>query len=65
MYRLYKLPDGKGENTLEHDGEVKGTNFAMEIARTAHEAWRNLVTANPRDAYVDLYVAFRRTELVL
>ncbi|KAJ7201288.1 inorganic pyrophosphatase [Mycena pura] len=52
--RLYKLPDGKGENTFEFDGEVKGTNFAMEIVRTAHEAWQNLVTANPRDAFVDL-----------
>ncbi|KAJ7201290.1 hypothetical protein GGX14DRAFT_699438, partial [Mycena pura] len=45
--------DGKGENALEFDGEVKGTNFAMEIVRTAHEAWQNLVTANPRDAFVD------------
>ncbi|KAJ7687398.1 inorganic pyrophosphatase [Mycena rosella] len=55
-FRLYKLPDGKDENTLDFDGEVKGPDFAAEIVRTAHEAWRNVVTASTSTstAFVDI-----------
>ncbi|KAJ7508690.1 inorganic diphosphatase [Mycena galericulata] len=53
-FRLYKLPDGKEENTIEFDGEVKGVDFAEQIVRKAHEAWRNLVTSSTRSTSVDL-----------
>jgi hypothetical protein len=52
--RLYKLAEGKDENTIELDGEVKGRKFARQIVRTAHEAWRNVVTASTSTAFVDL-----------
>ncbi|KAJ7150311.1 inorganic pyrophosphatase [Mycena filopes] len=53
-FRLYKLPDGKDENTIELGGEVKGRDFAREIVRTAHDAWRDVVTATTSSAVVDL-----------
>ncbi|KAJ6523606.1 inorganic pyrophosphatase [Mycena capillaripes] len=55
-FRLYKLADGKNENTLDLDGEAKGTDFAREIVRTAHEGWRKVVTASAStgSAFVDL-----------
>ncbi|KAJ7109799.1 inorganic diphosphatase [Mycena epipterygia] len=52
--RLYKLPDGKAENTLDLDGEVKGRDFVEEIVRTAHETWRNVVTASTSSTFLDL-----------
>ncbi|KAF8204289.1 inorganic pyrophosphatase [Mycena galopus ATCC 62051] len=52
--RLYKLAEGKPENTLELDGEVQGIDFTAKILRTAHEAWRDIVTTNTSDALVDL-----------
>lgn len=52
--RLYKLADGKSENTLDLDGEAKGTNFAREIVRTAHEGWRKVVTDTASSTFVDL-----------
>lgn len=58
--RLYKLPDGKPENTLELGGEVKGSEFVEEIVRTAHETWRNVVTASTSSTFLDLYVLFAR-----
>ncbi|KAJ6601415.1 inorganic diphosphatase [Mycena vulgaris] len=52
-FRLYKLPDGKDQNTLELGGEVKGRDFAAEIVRKAHEAWRSVVTTTTSGAFVD------------
>ncbi|KAJ7269323.1 inorganic pyrophosphatase [Mycena haematopus] len=52
--RLYKLAEGKAENTLELDGEVQGIDFTSKILRTAHEAWRDIVTASKSTALVDL-----------
>ncbi|KAJ7116796.1 inorganic diphosphatase [Mycena crocata] len=52
-FRLYKLPDGKDQNTLELGGEVKETDFAREILRKAHQGWRNVVTDNTSSDFVD------------
>ncbi|KAK7063861.1 F-box domain-containing protein [Favolaschia claudopus] len=52
--RLYKLADGKPENTLDFAGEVKGIQFAGDILRTAHQTWRDIVTNQSFDALVDL-----------
>jgi len=52
--RLYKLADGKAENILELGGEVKGIEFTRETLRTAHDAWRDVVTASASSAFVDL-----------
>ncbi|KAJ7492230.1 inorganic diphosphatase [Mycena latifolia] len=53
-FRMYKLPDGKQENSFDLDGEVKGSDFAREIVRNAHEAWRDVVTASTSSAFVNL-----------
>ncbi|KAJ7610918.1 inorganic diphosphatase [Roridomyces roridus] len=55
-FRLYKLPDGKPENTFELNGQFKDSSFAEEIIRTAHAAWHDLVVnANsPNPFEVDL-----------
>ncbi|KAJ7070577.1 inorganic diphosphatase [Mycena amicta] len=45
-FRLYKLPDAKGENTFDLNGEVKGTALARDIVRMSNESWRNLVTSS-------------------
>jgi hypothetical protein len=58
LIRLYKLPDGKEPNILEFGGEVKGTEFAAKIVRTAHAAWREVVTTSTSSAIVDLCVSF-------
>ncbi|KAF7337594.1 F-box domain-containing protein [Mycena sanguinolenta] len=52
--RLYKLADGKAENTLELNGEVQGIEFTSKILRTAHEGWRDIVTGSKSTALVDL-----------
>ncbi|KAJ6520236.1 inorganic diphosphatase, partial [Mycena sanguinolenta] len=52
--RLYKLAEGKAENTLELNGEVQGIDFTSKILRTAHDAWRDIVTGSKPTALVDL-----------
>ncbi|KAF7302977.1 Pantothenate kinase [Mycena kentingensis (nom. inval.)] len=44
-FRLYKLPDGKPENTFDLRGEVRDADFAREVVREAHAAWRDAVTS--------------------
>jgi hypothetical protein len=42
-YRIYKIPDGKGENAFAFSGEAKNKKYATEIIHECHEAWRRLV----------------------
>jgi len=42
--RIYKIPDGKPENTFAFSGEAKNKKYAMEIIHECHEAWRRLIT---------------------
>ncbi|KAI6135563.1 inorganic pyrophosphatase, partial [Pisolithus croceorrhizus] len=43
-FRIYKIPDGKGENTFAFSGEAKNKKYATEIIHECHEAWRRLVS---------------------
>ncbi|KAF7307399.1 Pantothenate kinase [Mycena indigotica] len=42
-FRLYKLPEGKDQNTLDLGGEAKGAEYARDIVRSSHDAWKRLV----------------------
>ncbi|CAA7265887.1 unnamed protein product [Cyclocybe aegerita] len=42
-FRIYKIPDGKPENTFAFSGEAKNKKYAMEIIHECHEAWRKLI----------------------
>jgi len=41
-FRIYKIPDGKPENTFAFSGEAKNKKYATEIIHECHEAWRRL-----------------------
>ncbi|KAF8921997.1 inorganic diphosphatase [Mucidula mucida] len=43
-FRIYKIPDGKPENTFAFSGEAKNKRYATEIVHECHEAWRRLIT---------------------
>ncbi|KAF7436494.1 Inorganic pyrophosphatase [Pleurotus ostreatus] len=43
-FRIYKIPDGKQENTFAFSGEAKNRKYATEIIHECHEAWRRLIT---------------------
>ncbi|KAF8560069.1 pyrophosphatase-domain-containing protein [Imleria badia] len=43
-FRIYKIPDGKGENAFAFSGEAKNKKYATEIIHECHEAWRRLVS---------------------
>jgi inorganic pyrophosphatase len=44
LNRIYKIPDGKPENTFAFSGEAKNKKYAMEIIHECHEAWRRLIS---------------------
>jgi inorganic pyrophosphatase len=44
LSRIYKIPDGKPENTFAFSGEAKNKKYATEIIHECHEAWRRLIT---------------------
>ena len=56
-YRIYKIPDGKPENTFAFSGEAKNKKYATEIIHECHEAWRRLITGEtPEPPGVITYV---------
>ncbi|OQD82498.1 hypothetical protein PENANT_c021G04810 [Penicillium antarcticum] len=46
-YRRYKVPEGKGENTLGLRGQLMGRQFALGLIHHFHTAWK------PRNGYPD------------
>ena len=58
--RIYKIPDGKPENTFAFSGEAKNKKYALEIIHECHEAWRRLVSgespAKTPDYDLSMYV---------
>ncbi|KAK9766522.1 Inorganic pyrophosphatase [Basidiobolus ranarum] len=42
-FRIYKIPDGKAENQFAFDGEVKNKEYALDVIKDTHQAWKNLV----------------------
>jgi len=45
-FRIYKIPDGKGENAFAFSGEAKNKKYATEIIHECHEAWRRLINGD-------------------
>jgi len=46
-FRIYKIPDGKPENTFAFSGEAKNKKYALEIILETHEAWKRLIAGQP------------------
>jgi inorganic pyrophosphatase len=42
-FRIYKIPDGKGENFFAFGGEAKGKKYTDDVISECHAAWRRLV----------------------
>jgi len=42
-FRIYKIPDGKPENTFAFGGDAKNKEFAMSIIAETHTFWQKLV----------------------
>ncbi|KAL4242511.1 PPase family protein [Abortiporus biennis] len=47
-FRIYKIPDGKPENSFAFSGEPKNKKYATEIIHECHEAWRGLIAGEHR-----------------
>lgn len=43
-FRIYKIPDGKPENTFAFNGEAKNKDFALNIIKECAEQWHKLAT---------------------
>ncbi|OCT97174.1 hypothetical protein XELAEV_18009401mg [Xenopus laevis] len=41
--RTYKVPDGKPENQFGFNGKFKGQEFALEVIKSTHEHWKNML----------------------
>jgi len=54
-FRIYKIPDGKPENTFAFSGEAKNKKYAMEIIHECHEAWRRLAVTGESPAKTPAY----------
>jgi inorganic pyrophosphatase len=44
-FRIYKIPDGKGENTFAFSGEAKNKRYADQVILECEEAWKRLIMA--------------------
>jgi len=42
-FRVYKMPDGKPENSFGLKGEFQGPEFAVKVIEETHGFWRSLV----------------------
>jgi len=47
----YKVPDGKGRNTLAFGGDIKDKEFALSVVADHHEGWKSLSNANNPEGY--------------
>jgi len=41
-FRIYKIPDGKGENQFAFGGEPKNAAYALKLIEETHKYWVNL-----------------------
>lgn len=46
FFTNYKIPDGKGKNTLAFNGEIKDKEFALSVIEHHHEGWKSLWGSN-------------------
>ncbi|KAG5650742.1 hypothetical protein H0H81_011186 [Sphagnurus paluster] len=58
-FRIYKIPDGKPENTFAFSGEAKNKKYATEIIHECHEAWRRLIVGEAPAKTKDYDIAIR------
>ncbi|KCV72535.1 inorganic pyrophosphatase [Fonticula alba] len=42
-FRIYKMPDGKPENSFAFNGETKNRAFAIEVVKATHQHWLELI----------------------
>lgn len=42
-FRVYKVPEGKGENSFSFDGRWLGRDDALEVIQSTHQQWRDVV----------------------
>lgn len=42
-FKIYKVPDGKPENSFAFNGECKDKIYANSIVAETHQAWKNLI----------------------
>ncbi|GAA5951330.1 hypothetical protein JCM8115_005120 [Rhodotorula mucilaginosa] len=52
--RVYKIPDGKPENTFAFSGEAKNKKYATEIIAECHDAWKNLISGKADKNSIDI-----------
>ncbi|XP_029305425.1 inorganic pyrophosphatase [Cottoperca gobio] len=43
-FRMYKVPDGKPENQFAFNDEFKDKDFAIEIIKSTHTFWKDLIS---------------------
>ncbi len=43
-FRIYKIPDGKPENSFAFNGEAKNKKYAMDVIAECNEAWKRLIS---------------------
>ncbi|KAL1979208.1 hypothetical protein VTN96DRAFT_6511 [Rasamsonia emersonii] len=63
-FSVYKVPEGKPENSVALGGEVRGEEFAISLINDCHEAWKTIVynEGNPphKDSLKDIGVVEHR-----
>ncbi|CAG7854191.1 Inorganic pyrophosphatase; AltName: Full=Pyrophosphate phospho-hydrolase; Short=PPase [Serendipita indica DSM 11827] len=63
-FRIYKIPDGKPENTFAFSGEAKNKEYAMGIIHECHAAWQKLVITGESPAKTESYeISIRNTTI--
>jgi inorganic pyrophosphatase len=62
---IYKIPDGKPENTFAFSGEAKNKKYATEIIHECHEAWRRLITGESPMQELSMYALNLRLSFYL
>ncbi|KAF0561212.1 inorganic diphosphatase [Gigaspora margarita] len=55
-FRIYKIPDGKPENSFAFSGEAKNKKYATEIIHETHEAWKRLISGQVPDKTDKYYI---------
>lgn len=54
-FKIYKVPDGKPENSFAFEGECKDSAYASLVIAETHEAWERLVQGKV-PSKLDMYV---------
>ncbi|OWF55923.1 Inorganic pyrophosphatase [Mizuhopecten yessoensis] len=45
-FKIYKMPDGKPENTFAFDGEAKNKEYALKVVEECSKQWKDLIGKN-------------------